>query len=80
VGEVRELLDETWYVDAPQDVASAASSHAQAARDGAGSGMGARHHQVNADLITSTRPRADLVVQLLDWRMAATSPPLCLEL
>jgi pantothenate kinase len=46
-GEVRDLLDQTWYVDALQEVPLGTD-------------------QVNADLTASTRPRADLVVRLLD--------------
>jgi pantothenate kinase len=68
-GEVRELLDETWYVDAPEDVrlGRLVARHTQHGMEQEPA-MGWAHgtDQVNADLIASTRPRADLVMRLLD--------------
>jgi fructokinase len=68
-GEVRELLDETWYVDAPEDVrlGRLVARHTQHGMEQEPA-MAWAHgtDQVNADLIASTRPRADLVMRLLN--------------
>jgi pantothenate kinase len=68
-GEVRELLDEIWYVDAPEDVrlGRLVARHEQHGMEQERAVAWAHGtDQVNADLIASTRPRADLVVRLLD--------------
>jgi fructokinase len=68
-GEVRGLLDQVWYVDAPEEVrlGRLVARHQQHGKEPEQALAWAHgSDQVNADLIAPTRPRADLVVRLLD--------------
>jgi pantothenate kinase len=62
---VRELLDEVWYVQPPEDTRldRLTARHIEFGRDGSEASARARGvDQVNAELVAATRPRADLVV------------------
>jgi pantothenate kinase len=68
-GEVRGLLDQVWYLDAPEELrlGRLVARHQRHGKD-AEQALAWAHgsDQANAELIASTRPRADLAVGLLD--------------